>query len=102
MRRSIVGISLCFFAFVCVGQSLTRQADSLKTVLQTHTVKDTIRASTLINYVKVLFYVQPDSSMMRYADETLRISQALGWKRGVARAWQIKGMVSHYFLSESG
>lgn len=80
-------------------KSLANPGDSLKLFLKTHSTEDSLRVSALLKYGKSLFFTRQDS-MMYYADEALRIAQKLHWQKGIADAYQLKGVSYSYVLSD--
>ena len=93
---------LCSCLVACYGfaQPTQQRADSLKNLLQQHTTKDTNRVVTLIRYANVLYYLQPDSSLMNYADEALQIAEDMKWDFGIARSLQLKGVLYNFFCND--
>ncbi len=82
-----------FVSAVCSGQISKQKADSLFTLLESHTAKDTTRVNLLISYVKSSYLVVQDTSLFQYANEALQISEDLDWPKGIAFAYQVRGVI---------
>lgn len=74
-------------------------ADSLQLLIAQHQAEDSEKVLLLLKYGKSLFYTRQDS-MMFYADEALRIAHKIHWPRGIADAFQLKGVSYSYVLQD--
>lgn len=90
---------LSLFIFFAFNSFARLPVDSLETLLNNHKAEDSTRVSLLLKYGKASFFTHPDS-MMYCADEALRISQKIKWNKGIADAYQLKGVSYSYVLSD--
>lgn len=92
----------CFLLIFLVhffGTSQQNKLDSLKNELQTHTLKDTIRAGLLIELASELTYSEPNKGFS-LIEEALAISKKNTWIKGEALAQRQKGNL-HYVLADN-
>ncbi|MCK0160954.1 tetratricopeptide repeat protein [Allomuricauda sp. F6463D] len=81
------------------GTSQQNKLDSLKNELQTHTLKDTIRAGLLIELASEMTYSEPNEGFS-FIEEALTISKKEGWIKGEALAQRQKGNF-YYVLADN-
>lgn len=91
------------FILICLvhffGTSQQNKLDSLKNELQTHTIKDTIRAGLLIELASEMTYSEPNKGFS-FIEEALTISKKNGWIKGEALAQRQKGNL-YYVLADN-
>ncbi|HVZ97261.1 MAG TPA: histidine kinase [Chitinophagaceae bacterium] len=97
MRKLIVIAFWCFAAQVSYAQQ--NIVDSLKKVIASTPANDTNKVLLLMNLARATVYSNPDS-MLAYADEALKISKEIRWKRGIARSLQLKGVAYSYGMND--
>ena len=82
------------FLLICLvhffGTSQQNKLDSLKNELQTHTLKDTIRAGLLIELASEMTYSEPNEGFA-FIEEAIAISKKNRWIKGEALAQRQKG-----------
>jgi hypothetical protein len=96
MKRLFLPISLVIMASCCFARTPVPQADSLIAAVRAHPAEDSIRVKLLIDLIKAVIYNAPDDAM-KYSDETIRISEKIGWGPGIAFGYRYKGLV--YYLN---
>ncbi|MAU14998.1 MAG: hypothetical protein CMH46_05600 [Muricauda sp.] len=90
-------ILICLVHFF--GTSQQNKLDSLKNELQTHTLKDTIRAGMLIELASEMTYSEPNEGFS-FIEEAITISKKNGWIKGEALAQRQKGNL-YYVLADN-
>ena len=86
-------ISILIVCFVLTGYSkaqLSPMIDSLLVKLNS-TQSDTSRVNILNQIASEVFYVNPDD-IKSYADQALELSESIGYKRGIAQAYNNLGI----------
>jgi signal transduction histidine kinase/Tfp pilus assembly protein PilF len=92
MKYSVKLISYVFFLFYIVGLSAqTPAVDSLETILQKHTTKDTTRVN-LLNDLAYELYFSDLELTLKYAQEAYDISKDLEFEKGEARSLILIGI----------
>ncbi len=101
MRRDIYNCKLVFLISYCLIVTLpvfsqTREIDSLKSILKTHTQQDTIRAQTIMYFSNAYAKATNNrSKMLSQISELLPLSQKLNYKKGIAYTYLARG--SYYY-----
>ncbi|WP_461442485.1 tetratricopeptide repeat-containing sensor histidine kinase [Maribacter sp.] len=86
-----VVVALCCSLFLLSGVQFQSTAlDSLEIALQNHKQKDSVRVN-LLNEIAELSYKKNLDKTMSYVAASERISDSLGYKKGLARSLLIKG-----------
>ncbi|MEK6155149.1 tetratricopeptide repeat protein [Flavobacteriaceae bacterium 3-367] len=91
-----------FFIFLWGGlMAFSQEAvlDSLLKELETHTTKDTVRVSLLVNTAWNMTHTKPEDAFV-YVEEALDISTDLNWPRGRASALRQKGNL-YYVMADN-
>jgi len=90
MKHLIIKIILiCLFSFQIV---LAQEKDSIFNLLDSYTIKDTIRSQHLINASSLFTYNEPQKAL-KYINEGLTIAKDKNWKNGTALALNQKGTI---------
>lgn len=96
----IISVGLTLATSCSYAQFDRKGIDSLKRELHQHRAEDTMRVLLLIDYAGSLYAAEPDTSLMRYTDEALRIAKALNWQRGLAAGLRQKGVFYHFLFAD--
>ncbi|UJH68558.1 tetratricopeptide repeat protein [Allomuricauda sp. SCSIO 65647] len=96
MNRNLIVFFFLASSF-CAAQEPV--LDSLKSVLQTQTKKDSIRAKTLLGIAEEMTYSDPENAFP-YTDEALEINKSLQWSKGEAMALRQKGNL-YYVVADN-
>ena len=93
---------LCYFIFLIstVLFSQQKKLDSLLKVVQNHKTIDTTYVNKRINYSVWMFGLKPnDTTQLDFYLETLKISKALGFNKGIAKSYEFIGVYYQYVAS---
>ncbi len=96
----VISVGLAFAASCSYAQFDRTGIDSIKRELSQHRAEDTTRVLLLINYAGSLYTAEPDTSLMRYTNEALRIAKTLNWQRGLAAGLRQKGVIYHFLYAD--
>lgn len=89
-KRKVVWALCCSLFFPLNGQSQNIELDSLEIELQNHKQKDEVRVD-LLNEIADISYKTNLDKAMSYIAASERISDSLGYKKGLARSLLLKG-----------
>ncbi|WP_282043105.1 tetratricopeptide repeat-containing sensor histidine kinase [Winogradskyella flava] len=91
--KSLLLLSILFFSSEVIAQN--KVIDSLKSELQMHLEKDTVRVKILYNIVKNN-YENDFESNIDYINEAEKISKEIGYKKGVPVGLFYRGLVTSF------
>lgn len=100
MRTVIPLLTFLLLEYAAFGQTTEQPIDTLLAQLKNYQPKDSTRVKLIHEYIKNNFLTNPDSSLLRYADEALDISQKINWPKGITMSYQRRGIVYLYVLSD--
>ena len=69
----------------------TPEIDSLENLLQKHTTEDTIRVNLLNEIAYKLYRIDIDKTL-KYAEESMKIANNIGFEKGKAESFRLKGI----------
>ena len=100
MKKIVLLVFLSLLSFLCFAQKTQSRADSILNLIKKHPQKDTTKVNLLNEYFSLKLYENPDSTIIKYVEEALLISQKISYQAGTAFSLQRIGIAYQYLLND--